>query len=48
MVVCIALPVSGVDAVRLYQRINMMKGSLSNKEFIELCIKVTKYNKHED
>lgn len=30
------------------KRINMMKGSLSNKEFIELCTKVAKYNKNED
>lgn len=27
------------------KRINMMKGSLSNKEFIELCTKVAEYNK---
>lgn len=26
------------------KRINMMKGSLSNEEFIELCIKVAEYN----
>lgn len=27
------------------KRINMMKGSLSNEEFIELCTKVSEYNK---
>lgn len=30
------------------KRINMMKGSLSNEEFIELCTKVANYNKNED
>ena len=30
------------------KRINMMKGSLSNEEFIELCTKVANYNKNEN
>ncbi|QWM89388.1 endonuclease [uncultured phage cr151_1] len=30
------------------KRINMMKGSLSNEEFIELCTKVANYNKNKD
>lgn len=29
------------------KRINMMKGSLSNEEFIELCIKVADFNRNE-
>ena len=29
------------------KRINMMKGSLSNEEFIELCTKVADFNRNE-
>lgn len=30
------------------KRINMMKGSLSNEEFVELCTKVAEYNKKKN
>lgn len=39
MAVFIVKTVVGVDVA------DMMKGSLSNEEFIELCTKVSEYNK---